>query len=612
MILIFGGTTEGRVAAQVCDRAAKIFFYSTRGEEQQLVVTYGQRVVGAMDAEQIADFIAQHDIKLIVDAAHPFAEILHQNISCAAQRCDIPTIRFGRVEQRAEYDNAKYFDSLSQVVDFITQNNLKDILSLTGVKSARALSAVAKNSRLSLRIMDREKSHREVERVGFPEENILFYDLLCSCNEQDDLEICKELNIQHLIIKDSGSSGGFSAKVELARGLNIPLFIIKRPVLPNYTATIYGEFGVRRAIEKLLPNYFDLHTGFTTGSAATAASVAALRALIDGKVEGSIDIVLPNGEPIAIPISDTQITSPTSAESHVIKDGGDDPDATHNIEIVARVSLSDEQPSGVTIIGGVGIGRVTLPGIGVEVGEAAINPTPRAMIESNITQIAEEFKIKKSISVEIQVPRGEAIGAKTFNPRLGILGGISILGTSGIVQPFSSEAFLESIERQIMIIKALGYDKVAINSGAMSERYVKAYMPELPQPCYIHYGNLIGATIELVAREGVEHLCIGCMVGKAVKLAKGAMDTHSKKSIIDREFIAELATQAKCSDSTLERISNITTARELWSVVPTSDCSLFEVIAQRCFNHCKPLFPDGILEFLLINESGEIAVVIKG
>ncbi len=612
MILIFGGTTEGRIAARVCDKAAKRFFYSTRGEEQQLLATYAQRVMGAMDSEQILSFIAQHEIKLIINAAHPFAKILHENIGIAAHKYNIPIIRLDRLEQVAEYDRIRYFDSMDEVVDFITSKNLKDILALTGVKSAGTLSPIATTNRVSLRIMDREESHREIEKSAFPEENIILYDLLNSSDEQNDFELCRCLNIRYLIIKDSGLTGGFSAKVELAKALKIPLFIIKRPVLPPCRATVYGEFGLRRTIEELLPSFFDLRTGFTTGSAATAASVAALSALTNENAESSVEIYLPNGEPITIPINETKVTSSHSAESSVIKDGGDDPDATHNIEIIAKVTLCDYQPSTIIIRGGKGVGKVTLPGIGIEVGKTAINPIPRAMIETNVKRIAMETKIDKSILIEIEVPKGEAIGAKTFNPRLGIFGGISILGTSGIVQPFSSEAFLESIERQIMIVKALGYNTIAINSGAMSERYIKAHLPHLPQPCYIHYGNLIGATIELVSREGVEHLFVGCMIGKAVKLAKGALDTHSKNTVIDRDFIVELAIEASCSAETLQRISELITARELWSIIPQRDTHLFDVIAQHCFNHCKPLFPTGVLEFLLINESGKIAAVVKG
>ncbi len=612
MILIFGGTTEGRVAAEVCDNAAKEYLYSTRSDEQQLLATtYARRVIGGMDVEQMKETIEKFNIKLLIDAAHPYAKILHLNIAQAAATCNIPVVRLERRECDVCYHGAKYFDTLTQVVDYLENENMCDILALTGVKSATQLSRIATKQRVTLRMMDRELSHETALKSGFPESNIVYYDLKSSTAKQNNLELCKSLNIRSIVTKESGSNGGFEDKMELARQLKLPLLIIKRPALPPFTMTVFGEFGLRRAIEKLLPEFFALHTGFTTGSAATAASVAAVSALIGNPQKELVEIFLPNGEPIKIAIQQPIVTS-KYAECTVIKDGGDDPDATDKIAIIARVQITDSYPPQINIRGGKGVGVVTLSGIGIDVGESAINPVPRKMIEENITRIAHEILSHNSIDIEIEVPKGEDIGAKTFNPRLGIVGGISILGTSGIVQPFSSEAFLESIQRQIHIVKAIGHNKIVINSGAMSERYVKAHTPELPQQCYIHYGNLVGATIELASREGVKSLTIGCMVGKAVKLAKGALDTHSKSTIIDRDFIMELASEAKCSVETITQIAEITTARQLWSVVPRSEYTLFDLIASRCFDQCKPLFTNGELELLLISESGKIEAIVKG
>ncbi|MFR9524115.1 MAG: cobalt-precorrin-5B (C(1))-methyltransferase CbiD [Rikenellaceae bacterium] len=611
MIAIFGGTTEGRIAAQVCDKAAKRFIYSTKGDEQQLVTSHAQRFFGALDAEQIIELITQQNIKLIIDAAHPFAQQLHSNIAQAAQRCKIDVIRFERAEQAIEHSNIQYFDSLRDVIEHIKSNNIENILSLTGVKSSTALSAIALKHNVFLRIMDRESSNNILLESGFPEKNVIYYNLLSSSQEQNNYELCGNLSIKAIVTKESGKSGGFEAKVEIAKRLNIQLLVIKRPCMPQFSKTVYGEFGLRRAIEELLPCFFELHTGFTTGSAATAAAAAALNTIINGYHTSNTEIILPNGEPIEI-ASRLIEQRGSEAKCCVVKDGGDDPDITHQIEICATVQLCKSDALRVEICGGVGVGRVTLPGIGIEVGQAAINPTPRAMIEDNISRIATCAGINELIKIKIEVPQGEMIGAKTFNPRLGILGGISILGTSGIVQPFSAEAFLEAIDRQINIVKALGHDKLAINSGAMSERYIKAYTPNLPQQCYVHYGNLIGATIQLAAQQGIKHLYVGCMIGKAVKLAKGMLDTHSKKATIDRDFILELASQTQCSTTTKEKILKITTARELWNIVPTDECKLFEAIAEHCFSHCKSLFTDGVLEFILIGESGNVEAIVKG
>ncbi|MFI3283166.1 MAG: cobalt-precorrin-5B (C(1))-methyltransferase CbiD [Rikenellaceae bacterium] len=611
MIIIFGGTTEGRIATEVCDKAAQRFFYSTRGEEQQLLSTFAERITGGIDIDAMKRIISQNDIKLIIDAAHPYAQILHENIYQAAQESEIPVIRFEREQVDVEYDNVRYFDSLSNVAQYITQTSTVGVLALTGVKSAAALCDIASSHHIYLRVMDRELSHITIHKSGFPEENILFYDLLNPCESQNNLELCQTLNISAIVTKDSGQRGGFRSKVETAKRLNIPLLIIKRPTLPPASRVVYGEFGLRRAIEELLPNFYKLRTGFTTGSAATAASVAALKSLVYGGEYDTTEIMLPNGEPIVI---STKVVSlgGNYAEYLVVKDGGDDPDITHHIEIVAKVTFLDDLNSQISIRGGEGVGRVTLPGIGLEVGECAINPTPRNMIRTNIAKLAKDAGVQNSIDVEISVPKGREIGAKTFNPRLGIVDGISILGTSGIVQPFSAEAFLESISRQVDIVKAMGFNVIAINSGAMSERYIKSYISNLPPQCYIHYGNLVGATIELASQHAIEHIYVGCMIGKAVKLANGAIDTHSKNSILDRDFIEELAYESQCSESTKRAIAAITTARELWSVVPRDEYRLFDLIAKRCFDHCKPLFTNGVLEFMLISETGAVEAVVRG
>lgn len=605
MIAIFGGTTEGRVAAAVCDKAAKEFIYSTKGEEQQLVTHFAQRIHGAMEQEQIAEMITKKGVKLIIDAAHPYAQIVHQNIWQAAKECDIPVVCLERLQTEVDYQNVRYFDSASHVALYISNQGLHNILALTGVKSAATLAPIAQSNRVILRIMDRTASHDEISRSAFPQGNIIYYNLQNTSAEQNDIELCQRLGITAIVAKESGRSGGFAAKVSAAKSLNIPLLIIRRPALPQFSRTVYGEFGLRRAIEELLPEFFELRTGFTTGSAATAASTAALHALLFGAIEQKTNITLPNGEVITIPIEQIKINA-DSAECHIIKDGGDDPDATHQIEIIAKVKIVSDNQGQIKIEGAEGVGRVTLPGIGLEVGEWAINPVPREMIKENIARLAKRAGVNGSIHVEISVPKGEEIGAKTFNPRLGIVGGISILGTSGIVQPFSSEAFIESIERQIDIVKALGHNTIAINSGAMSERYIKANIPPLPPQCYIHYGNLIGPTIQLAARKGIEQIYIGCMIGKAIKLANGAMDTHSKNSVLDREFILRLAQRAQCSPATISRISQITTARELWGAIPQSEERLFTLIAECCLGQCKPLFGAGTLELLLIGEDGTI------
>ncbi len=604
MILIFGGTTEGRVAAAVCDKAAKSYLYATKGADQRLVAQHAQQISGALNADDISQLIIERDVDLIIDAAHPYAEALHNNISTAAQKKSVPTIRFERMSLDIEYNNVTLFDSISQVVNHITRDSVSGVLALTGVKSAAAFATIANDHDVTLRIMDREDSLQQIEHAKFPAERVIYYEL--GADDNFDTSITNGLNINAIVTKESGTSGGFEKKVQLAKSLNIPLYIVRRPKLQSYTATIYGEHGLRREIERLLPHHYELRSGFTTGSAATAATVAALRRIITSQSCSSVEITLPNGEPFAIPIHcDTQIDL-SSATATVIKDGGDDPDATHQIEIVARVTSLDSPSTAIQITGGEGVGTVTLPGIGIEVGESAINPVPLQMIQTNVEKLLNEYNIHRKIDIEISVPEGEKIGQKTFNPRLGIIGGISILGTSGIVQPFSAEAFIESIDRQIEVSNALGSDTIIINSGAMSERFLKVRYPDMLPQSYIHYGNLIGATIELAAKERINRVILGVMIGKAVKLAAGALDTHSKHVVLDRNFLSSIAKEANCTDEIIAQIEELTTARQLWTIIPNSHRNFFTLIKERCYKLCKALLPNGELEVVLISETGEI------
>lgn len=207
----------------------------------------------------------------------------------------------------------------------------------------------------------------------------------------------------------------------------------------------------------------------------------------------------------------------------------------------------------------------------------------------------------------ISVPGGAEIGRRTFNPRLGIEGGISIIGTSGIVRPFSSEAFVSSIRKSMEVALATGSERVVISSGAKSERFIRARYPELPAQAFVHYGNFIGETLELAAKVGVRQVTLGIMMGKAVKLAEGHLDTHSKHTVLNRAFIADLARQAGCEGETLTAIAGITLARELWSLLPTDRVATFcQVLLAHCHRHCDPLLPDGTLTLLLIDEEGRI------
>ncbi|MDE6342693.1 MAG: cobalt-precorrin-5B (C(1))-methyltransferase CbiD, partial [Muribaculaceae bacterium] len=321
-------------------------------------------------------------------------------------------------------------------------------------------------------------------------------------------------------------------------------------------------------------------------------------ALLTGKKVRDIDFKIPEGETLHMPVESIMVEK-DSAIACVIKDSGDDPDVTDRSLISVEVSFAEHE--GIRFFGGEGIGTVTLPGLGLPVGEAAINPVPRSMMSSELSAIYDG-----GLDVTVSLQGGEELAERTFNPRVGVVGGVSIIGTSGIVRPFSHEAFLESIRREMKVALANGCEKVVVNSGGKSEKFMKALFPELPQQAFIHYGNAIGETMKIAEECGVKHLIIGLMLGKAVKLAEGNMDTHSHKVTVNREFLISLAAECGCSKDTEEVIANLSLARELPSHLNEADAGcFFPELLRSCHLHCSEIFK-GKLDAVLIADDGKI------
>lgn len=605
MILIFGGTTEGRKVVAVCDEAAKPYYYSTKGDLQKVDSVYGIHITGGMDKNSIITFCKEKGIKLIIDAAHPFAENLHKNIALASSELQIPVVRYER-NYPEHSEDILWFDSYGEAIDYLEKNSIDNLLALTGVNTISKLKPYWEKHNCWFRILDREESRQIVQKQGFLIDRIIYYR-----QGEDEAPLYKNLNPQAIITKESGDSGGFKEKIEAAKELNIPVLVVKRPVLSSSFISVYGENGLRKEIERLMPDFFDLKTGYTTGTCATAATKAALIALLTKREQDEVSITLPNGEWVKIPIHST-IFETNSVTCSVIKDAGDDPDVTNGQEIVSTVSLN-HQHKGVRFLQGKGVGKITLPGLGLDIGEPAINATPRKMIKREVYKIFRHHQdklpdnnLKTGVDVTISVPNGEEIALRTFNPKLGIVGGISIIGTSGIVKPFSSEAFIAAIRREMDVGKALDCRHIVINSGAKSEGYIKQQYPDLPPQAFIHYGNFIGETMKIAAELKFNSLTLGVMLGKAVKLAEGFLDTHSKKVVMNKEFLIEIARQSGCSEQALKAIHDITMARQLWDIIPQSESGFFIEILKRCYDVCKPLFPHGTLSILLISEDGNI------
>lgn len=627
MILILGGTTEGRIAVKTLEEAGMPFYYSTKGDEQEVPLHNGIRLQGAMNIDDLHDVCSKHDIRMLIDAAHPFAEQLHQTVEQLSEESGIPVIRFERIFPPRDEEHITWCRNYDDAIRKIKEEEIFTLLALTGVQSIGKLKPLwQKSACCHFRILDRESSRELARQQGFPEKHLCYYHA-----GEDERVLMKQLHPEAILIKESGVSGGFCEKVEAAKELGIRIFAICRPETSDSFMTVNGEHGLRRMIEKYLPDFFPLRSGLTTGTCAAAAAVAATFDLhnMGGQPRPTeFPIVLPSGETIHVPVeSQEDYPHPSShqddwmveAEAYVIKDAGDDPDVTHGMEIRANVAVpfrfdaEDEPPAddySIIVCGGEGVGIVTMPGLGLDLGESAINATPRKMIEDNVKRCLERLNFPKHSSpyvVTISVPGGEEIAKRTFNPRLGIEGGISIIGTSGIVKPFSSEAFVGSIRKSMEVARASNSPRIVISSGAKSERYIKAYYPGLPAQAFVHYGNFIGETLKIAAQLEIPRITLGLMIGKAVKLAEGNLDTHSKIVTINKDFVLATARQAGCSLSTLAAIEKINMARELWETIPAEERNAFcKCLIEHCYRHCAPLLPHGELTILLINENGEI------
>ena len=574
MILVFGGTTEGRKAVEVLEKAGNAYYYSTKTGEQDITLHHGIRLDGALDEEAMRAFCQKHDIRLIVDAAHPFASQLHQTIAQVSETTRIPTIRYERIYPSRDPDII-WIDDYNKI-----PHDIHSLLATTGVQSIAKLKPLeAEGIRIYYRILNRESSIALALKQGAQKEQLCYYE-----NPQDI-----PVDTDAILLKESGVSGGFPEKVEAAKAKGMKVIALKKPETPQSFILVNGPYGLRRAVEKILPEFFPLHSGLTTGTCATAAAVAATMMLQKNRpsVISEVPVILPDGETIHVPVGYGE------GYAYCIKEAGDDPDVTNGIEVRASVKPSDI----FEIIGGEGVGRFTLPGFDYPPGEAAINKAPREMIRKNL----QPFGVP--LTVTISVPQGAEIARRTFNPRLGIEGGISIIGVSGIVEPFSEEAFIDSIRKCMTVAKASGSERVVINSGGKSERYVKALYPDLPRQAFVEYGNYIGETLKMADELDFKEVTLGVMLGKAVKLAAGHLDTHSRKTTMDLGFIQQMLQE---SGITID-ISNITLARELWERIPSERLQDFaQTVIRHCAEHCNPLLPDGSLTILLIDDNGKI------
>jgi len=323
-----------------------------------------------------------------------------------------------------------------------------------------------------------------------------------------------------------------------------------------------------------------LRYGWTTGACATAAAKAAYTALLTGEFPDPVEVTLPRGPRPAFALA-TTATGEGSATAGVVKDAGDDPDVTHGALIVATVRRG-AAGSGVTFHAGEGVGTVTLPGLPVPPGEPAINPVPRQMLREAIEEVAAAHKDSGDVEVEIAIPGGEALAAKTMNLRLGIVGGLSILGTTGIVVPYSCSAWIHSIYSGVDVARAAGLNHIAGSTGAASEAAVQK-MHGLPEIALIDMGDFVGGMLKYVRTHPVPRVTIAGGVGKMTKLAQGLLDLHSRAGSVDLAVLAKLAEKAGGPPALGARILAANTAAEAFTQAEAAGLRLGDEVARAAW-----------------------------
>jgi len=319
-----------------------------------------------------------------------------------------------------------------------------------------------------------------------------------------------------------------------------------------------------------------LRRGWTTGSCATAAAKAAFSALLGRGFPDPVAITLPGGGRPAFALATTE-RGEDFTRAGVVKDAGDDPDVTHGALIVATLRRG-AAGSGIVFRAGAGVGTVTRPGLPLAVGEPAINPVPRAMIARALAEVAAEAGAATDVEVEISIPGGEKIAEKTLNPRLGIVGGLSILGTTGIVVPFSCAAWIDSIRRGIDVARAMGFEHVAGSTGSTTEAAVRA-LHRLDEVQLIDMGDFVGGMLKYLKTRPVARVTVAGGIGKMVKLAQGLADLHSKRGSVDHAFLAEVAATAGATAEVVERVRAANTALEVLEIAQASGFDLGTPIA---------------------------------
>jgi len=325
------------------------------------------------------------------------------------------------------------------------------------------------------------------------------------------------------------------------------------------------------------PDATALRRGWTTGACATAAAKSAVSALLGGGFEDPVSITLPGGQIPAFALAH-QAAGEGWAETGIIKDAGDDPDVTHGATIIARVAHGTKG-SGVTFAAGPGVGTITKPGLPLGVGEPAINPVPRQMMTEAIGAICMAQGVAPDIVVTVSVPKGETIAQKTWNPRLGIVGGLSILGTTGIVIPYSCSAWIHSIHRGVDVARAGGLTHLVGATGDASERAARERLG-LSDDAFIDMGDFVGGFLKYVRTHPVDRVTIAGGFAKMSKLAQGALDLHSARGTVDLDALADMLQTLGADAQLIDKARTANTANEVLTLARNAGLPLADTVAR--------------------------------
>lgn len=353
-----------------------------------------------------------------------------------------------------------------------------------------------------------------------------------------------------------------------------------------------------------------LRSGFTTGTAAAAAAKGALLALLDSTPPKKVGITFLTGTQTEIALHSVKVENSRCAVASVIKDAGDDPDVTHMAEVGARVELLPEHKGPKIIItGGQGVGTITKPGLEISPGNAAINPGPLRMITNEVLEVLDRYRCRKNVAVEVFVPKGEELARKTLNARLGIIGGLSILGTTGIERPMSHEAYLATIDKALAVARACGLTEVVLTTGRRSERFAQQLWPQKTEESFVQIGDFFKTSLEMAAARKFSNITVVVFFGKAVKMAQGTPHTHAAKSNLTLSRLADW-TKASSGDKVAEKIRQAYTARHAFDLLKDDHPQVIIKVAREVYTWAKRFAGSRLnVKVVILNYDGNIVAV---